>query len=115
VHELAITQGLVDLVAERADGRQVVAVHVRVGELSGVIADAMSFCFDVAAAGTIVEGAELVIDEVRGRIACAACGRQSDVDHGILLCECGSADVTVVAGDDLSVAFVELAREQSCA
>jgi hydrogenase nickel incorporation protein HypA/HybF len=115
VHELAITQGLVDLVAERSGGRQVVAVHVRVGELSGVIADAMSFCFDVAAAGTALDGAELVIDEVRGRIACVTCGRESDVDRRILLCECGSADVTVIAGDELSVAYVELAREPSCA
>jgi hydrogenase nickel incorporation protein HypA/HybF len=115
VHELAITQGLVDLVAQRADGRQVVAVHVRVGELSGVIADAMAFCFDVAAAGTAVDGADLVIDEVRGRILCAACGRESEVADRVLLCVCGSADVTVIAGDDLSVAYVELAREQSCA
>ena len=36
MHELAITQGLVDLVAERAGDRRVTAVHVRVGALSGV-------------------------------------------------------------------------------
>ena len=55
MHELSITQSVVDLVAERTVGRTVVAVHVRVGRLSGVVADAMRFCFEVASAGTPVE------------------------------------------------------------
>jgi hydrogenase nickel incorporation protein HypA/HybF len=115
VHELAITESLVDLVAERAGGRRVTAVHVRVGALSGVVADAMAFCFDVVAAGTLLDGAALVLDEVPGRIACRACGRETGVADRIRLCPCGSADVDVVAGEELDVAFVELARESSCA
>jgi len=67
VHELSITQSIVDLVAERTPGRTVVAVHVRVGRLSGVLPDAMLFCFDLAAAGTPVEGARLEIQEVDGQ------------------------------------------------
>jgi len=66
VHELALTQSLVDLVTERTTGRQVLAVNVRVGDLSGIVADAMSFCFDVTTAGTPLEGARLVVEEVPG-------------------------------------------------
>ena len=56
-----------------------------------------------------------MLDEVPGRIACRACGRETEVADGIRLCACGSVDVDVVAGEELDVAFVELAREPSCA
>jgi Zn finger protein HypA/HybF involved in hydrogenase expression len=39
---------------------------VRVGDLSGVVADAMSFCFDVTTADTPLAGARLVVEEVPG-------------------------------------------------
>jgi hydrogenase nickel incorporation protein HypA/HybF len=115
VHELAITQGLVDLVAERTPGRQVLAVHVRVGALSGVVADAMAFCFDVATADGPLAGARLVVEEVPARITCGACGEESDVADWVLVCPCGSTDVRLVSGEELSLAAVELAREESCA
>ena len=66
MHELAITESLVDLVVERTAGRRVVAVNVRVGDRSGVVPDAMSFCFDVVAAETPLAGAALVIEECPG-------------------------------------------------
>jgi len=66
VHELAITQDLVDLVAERTTGRQVLCVNVRVGRESGIVADSMAFSFDVVTMETPLEGARLVIVEVEG-------------------------------------------------
>lgn len=52
MHELSITQGLVDAVLDRTGERTVTAVNLRVGTLSGVLPDAMRFCFDVVSAGT---------------------------------------------------------------
>ena len=66
MHELAITESLADLVAERTVGRQVVRVHVRVGSRSGLVPDALRFCFDVVIAGTDLDGAALVIEETDG-------------------------------------------------
>jgi len=66
VHELAIIQSLVDLVAERTVGRQVVAVNVRVGTASGVVADSMAFAFEVVTMETPLADARLVIEETEG-------------------------------------------------
>ena len=66
MHELAITQDLVDLVAERTAGRQVVIVNVRIGKESGIVPDSMAFSFDVVTLETPLEGARLVIQEVDG-------------------------------------------------
>ncbi len=111
MHELAITQSVVDMVVERTTGRRVASVQVQVGALSGVVPDAMRFCFDVAAQGTPIEGATLEIDESPGRGSCRSCGDEFDVADLILLCPCGSADVQITAGRELLVTSVELVPE----
>jgi hydrogenase nickel incorporation protein HypA/HybF len=115
VHELALTQSVVDLVAERTRGRRVLSVRVEVGLMSGVVPDAMLFAFDLATAGTPLEGAILDIEERAGRIRCHDCGAESASPDLLLLCPCGSADVEVVAGRELRVVSVELEREPTCA
>jgi hydrogenase nickel incorporation protein HypA/HybF len=109
MHELGITQSVVDAVVARTGDARVVEVRVRVGQLSGVLPDAMRFCFDVVTAGTPLEGALLEIEEPGGRGHCRSCGADFGVADSILLCECGSADVAVVAGRELAVASVRLA------
>ncbi len=114
MHEMALTQSVVDMVVERTAGRRVATVHVTVGALSGVVADAMLFCFDVATTGTPIEGAALEIAGVPGRARCQTCDLDFAVDDLILLCPCGSADVRITEGKELLVTSVEL-EEQPCA
>ena len=111
MHELAITQSIVDMIVERTDRARVTAVYLRIGKVSGVVPDAVRFCFDLVAAGSPVEGARLEIDEPPGRARCRASVRVFDVEGLIVLCPCGSADVEVVGGDELLIRAVELAEE----
>jgi hydrogenase nickel incorporation protein HypA/HybF len=113
MHELAITQSVVDAVTERTGSAPVTTVRVRVGRLAGVVPDAMRFCFDLVTAGTPLEGAELEIEQPEGRGRCRTCGAQFPLTDLVLLCPCGSADVEVVAGRELAVASVVLADRSS--
>jgi hydrogenase nickel incorporation protein HypA/HybF len=61
MHELAIAESIAGTVCERAGGRSVRRVTVRIGALTAVVPDAMRFCFDLAVEGTIADGAELAI------------------------------------------------------
>jgi len=108
MHELSIAQSVVDAVVERTEGRRVTAVRLQVGTLSGVVADSMRFCFDLISSGTPLEGAALDIDEIRGRALCRGCGSQFVVSDLILLCPCGSAEVTVESGRELNIKSVEV-------
>jgi hydrogenase nickel incorporation protein HypA/HybF len=109
MHELAITQGIVDAIVERLGGTRVTAVRVRIGKVSGVVPDAVRFCFDLVAEGTPVEGARLEIDEPAGRARCRDCAAEFAVDDLVLLCTCGSADVELLSGDELTISSVEVA------
>ena len=109
MHELSITQSLCDAVSERTGELSVTGVNVRVGRLSGVLPDAMRFCFELICAGTSLANAELRIEEPDGRALCRSCGEEFVLPDAILLCSCGSADLEIIAGRELMLTSVEVA------
>lgn len=110
MHELAIAESVIETVTARTGHRAVRTIRLEVGRLSGISADSLRFCFDVAAADTSANGAQLVIDEPPGRACCATCGEVFALDDPILLCACGSADVRILAGEQLRIVSVEVER-----
>jgi hydrogenase nickel incorporation protein HypA/HybF len=112
MHELAITQSVVDMVVERTAGRQISLVRLEVGRLSGVVPDAMEFCYEFVISGTPLEGSTLVIEQTPGAAHCRSCEQDFALDDLILLCPCGSADVQLIAGRELKVLSVELVADQ---
>jgi len=108
MHELAIAESVVSTVLERTDG-QVSVVRLRVGRLSGVVPDALMFCFELAAVGTAIEGARLEIEEQEGQAHCRDCDSDFSMRDAFLLCDCGSADVELLSGRELQVTSVEVA------
>ena len=109
MHELAIAEDVVSSVRERTGDRHVSVVRLRVGALTGVVPDALDFCFDLAAAGTPLEGASLEIVQECGRAHCRTCEADFELPDALLLCDCGSADVALLSGRELSVTSVEVA------
>jgi hydrogenase nickel incorporation protein HypA/HybF len=67
MHELALTDGVVEAVRERLGDARVLRVRLAIGRLTAVVPDAIRFCFEVCTHGTSLDGALLEIDEVEGR------------------------------------------------
>ena len=109
MHELAIIEGVVDTVAGGWATRRSPRVRLEVGELSGVLADSLLFCFGLAAEGTTLQGASLEITQIPGRCRCRACGCEFSPGGPVLLCPCGSADAEVLSGQELTIASVKVA------
>jgi hydrogenase nickel incorporation protein HypA/HybF len=108
MHELAIAENIVQAVQTQTGDRTVRSVRLQVGQLSGVLTDALTFSFELATSGTPLEGAQLLIDEPGGRLHCRTCGQDVGRNDLLLLCECGSADVEVTAGRELALLSVEV-------
>lgn len=108
MHEMSITQSVVDTIAERMADAKVTGVRMEIGKLSGLIPDSVRFCFDVASAGTTLEGAWLDIVEPPGRAQCRDCDTEFEPDGWIMLCSCGSANLVVLGGRQLRIASVEV-------
>ena len=113
MHELAICYGLLDelqAVANDRSASRVCSVVLSIGPLAGVEPAALQQAFSVAAAGTVAEGAELIIDTKRVRLRCDQCGAESEAPHiGHLTCgSCGSWRTSVLEGAELQLTRVEL-------
>jgi hydrogenase nickel incorporation protein HypA/HybF len=109
MHELGITNGIVEFCAERAGTERVTRVRLEIGQLSSLLPDAVRFCFDVCAKDTLVEGALLEIIETPGRAICRDCNCEVAMTQVFGRCGCGSANLRVIAGDEMKIREMELA------
>jgi hydrogenase nickel incorporation protein HypA/HybF len=108
MHELGITRNVVAIVGEAAQGRRVRCVTLEIGKLSGVMGEAVRFCFDIVAQGTPLEGARLEIREIDGRGRCAACGSEFAMPELYTACGCGARRTQLLAGEELNIKTMEL-------
>lgn len=108
MHEMALTRDLVSLIADHCAGRRVTRVVLEVGKLSAVVPDAFRFCFELCAAGTPAEGAELEILEPAGRARCRECERELALNSIFDCCSCGSLSLELLSGEQLQLREVEV-------
>ena len=62
MHELSIAISIIEMVEDEVATRgavEVTAVHLKLGMLSGVVKEALLFSYEVACAGTSLEGSKL--------------------------------------------------------
>jgi hydrogenase nickel incorporation protein HypA/HybF len=59
MHELGLTRSIVAIVAEHAGARRVRRVRLAIGPYACVERQALIFCFDIVAEGTVLAGAAL--------------------------------------------------------
>ncbi|WP_322813987.1 hydrogenase maturation nickel metallochaperone HypA [Chloroflexus sp.] len=79
MHELSIAHNIVTIAsnaAAEAGVDRISAVHLRIGALAGVVADALRFSFAIAAEGTPLAGADLIIEEVPVVVFCPDCNAE---------------------------------------
>jgi hydrogenase nickel incorporation protein HypA/HybF len=109
MHELSIADAVVTIASRHAAGRRVTRVDVKVGHLRQVVPDSLTFAFELVAARTELEGAELVIEEVPATVRCRPCAAETTLQQFPAHCTaCGSFDVELEGGDELLVDSIEL-------
>jgi hydrogenase nickel incorporation protein HypA/HybF len=112
VHELAICQSVLSqalAVAASREAAGVARITLRIGKLAGVEPDLLRHAFPLVAAGTPCEGAVLDILDSPVAVCCRRCGATSAVPPNRLLCAaCGEWRVSVVSGEEMLLASVEL-------
>ncbi|MCB0720460.1 MAG: hydrogenase maturation nickel metallochaperone HypA [Bacteroidetes bacterium] len=113
MHELSIAVNLVDIVSKQAtenDAIRVKNVCLRLGPLSGVVPDALRFSFEVATTNTVLEGAQLEIDEVPVVVYCPSCEAEKTLTEfvGFRCPDCGGIAADVRQGKELEILSFEI-------
>jgi len=112
VHELSIAISLVEIAVEEAGkrGGRVLAAHVRLGRLSGVVKEALIAAYEMASEGTALDGSALIIEEIPVVIRCGVCQQDRPTRASEWFsCEvCGTPAADVLRGRELELAALEL-------
>lgn len=112
MHELSIAMGIVEVALDEAKQRgvQVTAVHLRLGALSGVVKDALLFCYEVACQDTPLQGSHLLVEDVPVTIFCARCQEKRVLTsvQSFVCPECSTPTMNILQGKELEVFALEV-------
>ncbi len=111
MHELALSESIVDLVVNCARQEHIARVSrvvVEIGAAASVEPQALLFCFSITAAETVAAGAELVIERIGLQASCDDCRNQYVPETLISPCPaCGSFARRILAGREMRVVSFE--------
>jgi hydrogenase nickel incorporation protein HypA/HybF len=112
MHELGIAEAVLNALrveAARYPKARPASAGLRIGELAGVNAEALRFCFEAIAGSTEFEGLQLEIECCPRRQKCLECGGEFVVREYELQCpHCPSKRSECIGGDELELAFLEV-------
>lgn len=112
MHELSIALSILNVAAEEAARRNArpVAIHVRIGDLSGVIPEALTSAFEIARESTELSHCRLVVESVPVIIYCDHCGSEYPAEsiQSLRCQQCGTPAELVMAGRELELAALEV-------
>ncbi len=112
MHELSLCEDLMDQVitiAKAHHAKKVLCITVRIGPLSGIEPLLLESAFLISRADTLAEDAEFITENLPIRVLCHDCDIESEATVNNLVCgNCDSYNTSLVSGDELILARVEL-------
>jgi hydrogenase nickel incorporation protein HypA/HybF len=112
MHELAITEHLLQLAldyADQAHAQRITALNLVIGQLSSVVDDSVQFYWDIASKGTIAEYAKLQFERVPCKLKCEKCEAECLFDAYSGECpSCGAGQISIVGGDEFQLKSIEI-------
>jgi hydrogenase nickel incorporation protein HypA/HybF len=111
MHEMSITEAMLNMALEHAKGHRITDIYLQVGKMSLIVPESVEFYFEYLSKGTLAEGAMLHFEIQPIEMTCTDCGRQADLSdfvdqqpRAIMVqalargCQCGSKNLRVTGG-----------------
>ncbi len=98
---------MVDMVlqkAQEANARKVLRVYLVIGELTGVLNDAVELYFALLTKDTIAAGAELFFQRPPTLVRCRNCGTEYSPENLKIICpQCHEQKIEIISGRELYI------------
>jgi hydrogenase nickel incorporation protein HypA/HybF len=112
MHELALTQSILNIALTEAAKRQatrVLEIRIKAGALAGVLPALVQEYFNIVSAGTAAEQARLIIEKTPACITCLDCGAFKQAEGFIFACPaCGGRHIRILKGREFYVESLEI-------
>ena len=116
MHELSIAENILEIVEESAcenKADKVVLLEIEIGEMSGVISEALKLALEVSVKGTLLEKSEIGIFELAGKARCRSCNEVYEVHDLYSVCPfCQSYDPDIIEGKEMKIRTIKF--ESDC-
>lgn len=113
MHELSVAMSIVDVASgqmRKLGASNVVAIHLKLGPLSGVAKSALLSAYELAREGTAMAQARMVIEDVPIVVYCPKCAAGRPVESVQMICcsVCGTPAAKVITGNELQLTALEI-------
>ena len=112
VHEFSLAQDMVETlrrVAMEHKASRVAKVRLRLGDFTHVDPETLTFAFEVACRGTVLEGCRLEIQRIPTVVRCPGCGWEGGLTLDDYFCPaCGRFGFTVVKGREIELESMDI-------
>ncbi len=112
MHELSIAQSIFETVLQEKEKSRLPAIEkigLRIGAMSGILADSLEFSFDAIKIDTELAETNLEIEIVPLKGCCQSCRQEFKVENYAFFCpHCESGRIEVMQGMDMEIAYLEV-------
>jgi len=112
MHEVGIIQDAVAMAERQARAQGAKHIHrlrLRIGQLSGVVPDALQFAFEVVTRDSMAASAVLEIENVPAAFWCAKCQAEFGCEDYVAECpRCHEWDAKLCRGRELELSSIEI-------
>ncbi len=109
MHELAVTENLLNLALTHAGGNRVTDLYIVIGQLSSFIDESVQMYWDIISEGTLAEHSQLHFSRIPAEMKCRDCQYSYPLTADQFACpECGSGQVSLVSGDEFYLDSIEI-------
>ncbi|MBI5056190.1 MAG: hydrogenase maturation nickel metallochaperone HypA [Nitrospirae bacterium] len=118
MHEVSIAIGMVKeltRIALENNAKKVTGVKLKIGKMSGIVADSLIFAFDaVKLEHPLMSSAAISIEEVPLVYECNTCKKTFETDNlSFQTCPfCGSYSLKLLSGEEMHIENVEIETEE---
>ena len=115
MHEASLAGGVLQLVedtARREGFARLIELRLEAGQLAGVDVRALRFALESLAPGTLLEGAQIEIEEPAGQAWCLPCGQTVAIaQRGDACPVCGGYQLQATGGMELRVVDMKVSDD----
>ena len=109
MHELYLTQNLLETALNSADSKRIVKVNLLIGPFSDDREESIQFYWRDLAKGTLGEGAKINFEHVQVEMKCLECGGTFLLEgEGSLCVYCQSQQLQLLDGEEVKLESVDL-------
>lgn len=112
MHEFSIALNIVEIAIETAKTNKAVKINeviIEVGDISGVVYEALELALQSAVKNSLIENSHIVLNRISAKAVCKQCNASFEPENLVTICPaCRSFDIEILSGKEMKVKSIQI-------